>query len=164
MFDEQKSVYPKAMSFPAMVFWTGLFGGIFWGTIGSIAYYFNMTQIRPSVILEEWVMGNWKYGWIGTVVSIVIFGILSIGAAFFYYALLRKFPGMWFGIGYGILLFLIVFFVLNPLFPGIKPIGDLNRDTIISSICLYTLYGIFIGYSINYEYQNRIVQENEAAS
>lgn len=165
MVKEQESVnYPKPMSFLAMVFWTGLFGGIFWGTVGFFAYYFNFTEIRPNVILEPWALGDWKKGWLGTVISIILLGVFSVVAAFIYYAGLKKFKGFWFGIGYGIVLFLLVFFILNPLFPGIKPFNDLNRDTIITSICLYILYGIFIGYSINYEYQINNVQEKEAST
>lgn len=156
--------YPGPMSFPVMVFWTGLFGGIFWGTIGFIASYLSFTEIRPNVILEPWALGQWKNSWLGTVISIILIGLLSIGVAFVYYALLKKFNSIWFGLGYGLVLFLLVFFVLNPLFPGIKPFFDLSRDTIITSICLYIVYGIFIGYSINYEYQNNKGQKKEAAS
>lgn len=65
---------------------------------------------------------------------------------------------------YGIVLFFIVFFILNPLFPGIKPFTELKRDTVITSICLYIVYGIFIGYSISYEYQIKNTQNREAAS
>jgi hypothetical protein len=156
--------YPKPMSFSVMVFWTGLFGGVFWGAIGFFAYFLSFTEIRPNVILEPWALGHWKTGWLGTVISILIMGIFSVGAAFVYYAVLKKFKGIWFGLGYGLVLFLLVFFVLNPLFPGIKPFFNLSRDTIITSICLYIVYGIFIGYSINYEYQNNKVQEKESST
>jgi hypothetical protein len=165
MATKQKGTdYPKPMSFPVMVFWTGLCGGIFWGTIGYLAYIFSFTEIRPNVILEPWTLGYWKNEGLGTVISIVLLGIFSIIAAFIYYAVLKRFRGYWFGIGYGIVLFLLVFLVLNPLFPGIKPLFDLSRDTIITSICLYIVYGIFIGYSINYEYQLNNSQEKEAVN
>lgn len=147
--------YPKPMSFPAMVFWTGLFGGIFWGTMGFIASYLSFSEIRPNVILEPWALGGWKMEWQGTIVSILLMGILSVVAAYIYYLVLKRFKGFWFGIGYGIVLFLLVFFILNPLFPGIKPFFELSRDTIITSLCIFIVYGIFIGYSINYEYQNK---------
>ncbi|MEH7376371.1 MULTISPECIES: YqhR family membrane protein [Bacillaceae] len=156
--------YPKPMSFSVMVFWTGLFGGLFWGLMGFIASYLSFTEIRPNVILEPWALGHWKYEWLGTVISIILIGICSVVAAFIYYAVLRKFTGFWFGLGYGIILFLVVFFILNPLFPGIEPFFDLKRDTIITSICIYIVYGIFIGYSINYEYQNNNEQEKEESS
>jgi uncharacterized membrane protein YagU involved in acid resistance len=165
MANEQKETnYPRPMSFSVMVFWIGLFGGVFWGFIGYLAYIFNFTEIRPNVILEPWALGYWKNEWLGTMISIILIGIFSIVAAFIYYAFLKRFKGMWFGFGYGIVLFLLVFFVLNPLFPGMKSFFDLSRDTIITSICLYIVYGIFIGYSINYEYQINNAQEKEAAT
>ncbi|MDR6998710.1 YqhR family membrane protein [Neobacillus niacini] len=162
--DRKEKTYPKPMSFPVMVFWTGLIGGLFWSTIGWLAYYFSFTEIRPNVILEPWAFGSWKYGWIGTLISIILLGVISVVAAFIYYAALRKFTGFWVGLGYGIVLFLLVFFVLNPLFPSIDPLVDLNRDTLISSVCLYIVYGIFIGYSINYEYQNTEMKAKETSN
>lgn len=141
----------KPMSFIMMVIVTGLIGGIFWSGLSYLAYVFNFTEIRPNVILEPWTIGDWKNQWLGTVISIFLIGILSIGIALVYYAILRKFKSMLVGIGYGIGLFLLVFFVLNPIFPSIRPFGELERNTIITSICFYVLYGVFIGYSISYE-------------
>ncbi|WP_042355083.1 YqhR family membrane protein [Bacillus rubiinfantis] len=161
---KDKEKYPQPMAFPVMIFWTGLFGGVFWGTMGYLAYFLHFIDIRPNVILLPLALGNWKYGWIGTIVSIIIIGIISIGVAFIYSALLKRFNGLWFGIGYGIVLFAIVFVLLHPLFPDIKPLFELKRDTFITMMCLYMLYGLFIGYSISYEYQNKKVQEKEAAT
>ncbi|MEH7305622.1 YqhR family membrane protein [Neobacillus drentensis] len=31
-------------------------------------------------------------------------------------------------------------------------------------MCIYIVYGIFIGYSINYEYQNNVQQEKEESA
>jgi len=156
--------YPKPMSFPALVFWTGLFGGVFWSTIGWLAYYLNFTDVRPNVILEPWALGYWKNDWLGTIISIILIGIFSVAAAFVYYGLLKKFKGIWFGLGYGIVLFLVVFFALNPLLPGIKPFLKLGWDTFVTSICLFIVYGIFIGYSINYEYQMTLQKDKETAT
>jgi hypothetical protein len=162
--EQKEKKYPKPMSFPAMVFWTGLFGGIFWGLIGYVAYLFNFTVVRPNVILEPWALGYWKNEWLGTLISIILLGVFSVAAAFIYYFALRRIKGVWIGMGYGLVLFLLIFFVLNPLFPSIEPLNQMNRDTIITSICLYMVYGLFIGYSINYEYQNTTGKEKEAST
>ena len=58
---------------------------------------------------------------------------------------------MWVGIAYGLLLFLLVFFIFNPIFPGIPSFNELKLNTLITSICLYALFGLFIGYTISYE-------------
>jgi uncharacterized membrane protein YagU involved in acid resistance len=161
---EKEKKYPQPMSMITMVFWIGLFGGIFWGLIGYFAYVFSLTEIRPNIILEPWALGSWKKDWLGTVISIIFIGIFSVGVAFIYYATLKKLKGIWPGFVYGIVLFLLVFFVLNPLFPDMNPFFQLKRDTIITSVCIYIVYGIFIGYSISYAFQNQIVQVKETAS
>lgn len=160
----KKSEYPKPISIITLVFWTGLFGGIFWSLMGYLSYMFNFTEIAPNVILEPWAVGYWRKEWQGTVISIIVIGIFSVGAAFLYYAVLKKFNGIWPGIGYGIVIFLLVFFVLNPLFPSIGPVNELSRDTVITTICLYILYGLFIGYSISYDYNGHKLSEKEAAT
>ncbi|MBS4191246.1 hypothetical protein KHA94_13740 [Bacillus sp. FJAT-49705] len=141
----------RPMSYMNTVILTGLIGGIFWSGLSYFAYVINLTEISPNVLLEPWALGSWKKGWLGTVISIVMIGVVSIVAALFYYAVLRRFPSMWVGICYGIILFLLVFIVLNPIFPGISPFNELGRNTIITSVCLYVLYGVFVGYSISYE-------------
>lgn len=157
----------KPMSFISMVIITGLFGGILWSAIGLLAYLFSFTEVHPRVILEPWTIGEWKKGWLGTVISLAIIGVISIGVAFVYYAVLKKFKSIWIGIGYGAALFLLVFIVLNPIFPSIKPFGELGRNTIITTVCLYILYGVFIGYSISYEeseQENSRKKHNEAVT
>ncbi|MHC0035948.1 YqhR family membrane protein [Pseudoneobacillus sp. C159] len=148
----EQDQHEKPMSLLGLTVITGLFGGIFWSAIAYLAYLFHFTKIRPNVILEPWALGAWKNGWLGTVISIVIIGLLSIVAALIYYFVFRKFTQLYIGIGFGIVLFLLVFWVLNPMFPGIEPLKDLGRNTIITSLCFYILYGVFVGYSISYEY------------
>ncbi|PLR84468.1 hypothetical protein CVD25_04520 [Bacillus canaveralius] len=153
----------KTMSFIAMVILTGFFGGILWSGLAYIAYLFNFTNIRPNIILEPWALGDWKGQWLGTIISIIMIGIISIAAALLYYAVLRRFRSMWVGIGYGIVLFGLVFFILNPIFPGIRPFAELNRNTIITSICFYVLYGVFVGYSISYEENELRIRKKQEA-
>lgn len=167
MSDDQQKLeqnqQEKPLSFMAMVVLTGLFGGILWSTLAYFAYVFSFTEIRPNVILEPWAIGDWKESWIGTVISILAIGIVSIGAALIYYAALRKFKSIWAGAVYGIILFLLVFFVLNPVFPGISPFAELKRNTIITSICFYILFGVFVGYSISYEESELQMREKKEA-
>jgi hypothetical protein len=157
----------KPLSFISMVIITGLVGGILWSAVGLLAYVFSFTEVHPRVILEPWTIGEWKKGWLGTVISLAIIGVISIGVAFVYYAILKKFKSIWIGVGYGVVLFLLVFIVLNPIFPSIKPFSELGRNTIITTACLYILYGVFIGYSISYEeteQENSRKKHNEAAT
>lgn len=164
MSDESKKEQPertKPMSFMSMVVITGLFGGVFWSSIGLLAHYFSFTTIHPRVILEPWAIGDWKDGWLGTLISLGIIGLISIGVAFLYYILLRKLKSIWVGAAFGLALFALVLFVLNPIFPGIEPLRDLGRNTLITSGCLYLLYGVFIGFSISYEETEQKLQRKK---
>jgi hypothetical protein len=141
----------QPMSFMTLVILTGFIGGIVFSSIAYLAYIFDFTYISPRVILDPWALGDWKKSWLGIVISIIFLGALSIIAALIYYVLLRKFKSMWVGIAYGLILFLLVFFVLYPIFPGIPSFNQLKLNTLITSICLYALFGLFIGYTISYE-------------
>lgn len=155
--EQNEHAKPMSMKMTSVI--TGFFGGVFWSAIGFLAYYFHFTKIRPNTILEHWTIGEWKTNWIGTIVSFILIGILGIAAALLYYFTLKKFRKIWVGAAYGIVLFGVVFCILNPLFPNLNPITELDRNTIITTVCLYILFGIFVGYSISYEY-NEQQEEN----
>ncbi|TYR82442.1 hypothetical protein FZC66_02295 [Priestia megaterium] len=146
-----ESSVKRESSFLAKTIVIGFVGGILWSFIGYLTYVFNFSEIHPNTILQPWALGAWKERWIGLVVSIFVIGILSMIVGLLYYVLLKKFKTMWVGIGYGLLLWAVVFLVLNPLFPTIKTVADLTFNTIITTICLYILYGVFVGYSISFE-------------
>lgn len=145
------------MSFISKVIVTGFIGGILWSCIGYVAYIFNFTQISPKIILQPWAKGKWQDNWQGFIFTILLIGVISIGAALIYYALCRKINSMWAGVLFGVALFFIIIFLFQPLFPDMKPMKKLSSQTIITSICLYMLYGLFVGYSISYE-QNEFHQ------
>ncbi len=151
----EETLLNESGSFSKMVVITGFFGGILWSAIGYFAYYLNFIKVEPNIILEPFTVGTWRESWIGIVISIFAYGIISIVVAFLYYAILKKFKTVWVGAVYGIVLFLIVFIILNPIFPSMKPFFKLDVNTIITSVCLYLVYGVFIGYSISYEQQER---------
>lgn len=44
------------------------------------------------------------------------------------------------------------FFLFNPIFEDVKSITELKSDTIVTTLCLYILYGLFVGYSISFNY------------
>ncbi|MBS4173434.1 YqhR family membrane protein [Bacillus sp. FJAT-49736] len=142
-------------SFVKMVVITGFIGGVFWSAIAYFSYYLNFIKIEPNIILEPFTVGTWRESWIGIIISIFAYGIVSMGAAFLYYGVLKKLRTMWVGATYGVVLFLIVFFILNPIFPSMKPFFKIDFNTIITCVCLYILYGVFIGYSISYEQNER---------
>jgi hypothetical protein len=145
----------QPMSLLTLSVLTGFIGGVLWSLIGYVSYLFHFTTISPRVIFDFWAIGDWKNGWIGTTLAIILIGLLAIGAALIYYAMFRKRESMWVGAGYGLLLFLIIFTLLKPMFPSVKPLTELDVNTLITTVCLYILFGIFVGYSISYEHKEQ---------
>lgn len=148
----EQNKHGKQMSFNGTVASIGFFGGLIWSIIGYLAFFFNFIRVGPALVLMPWALGDWKNGYIGQLVGIAVISLLSIVVAFLYRFLLAKFNSIWPGLAFGVLLWFIVFYLLNPIFPGLKPLAELDINTVITSVCLYILYGVFIGYSISYEY------------
>ncbi|GAB3052125.1 YqhR family membrane protein [Virgibacillus ainsalahensis] len=141
---------------------TGFIGGILWSVLGVIMYYFNFTEIGPKhYLLRSWNTAKWTDGWLGDIISILMVGLISIAAALIYYGIFKKVNSMWMGAAYGIILWLIIFFMLQPIFTNIPPLAELSFNTIISTICLFILYGTFIGYSISYDYNDTKVKASK---
>lgn len=141
----------------------GFVGGVFWSIIGVFVYYFNFAEVAPKTfILRSWLKTAWTDGWLGEVVSIFVCGFLSIAVAFIYYIILKKWYSMWGGVLYGILLWLLVFVVLHPIYPSIPSIQEMKLESIVSTVCLFIIYGVFIGYSIAYEYFDKRMKQMQA--
>ncbi|MFB4210916.1 YqhR family membrane protein [Shouchella sp. JSM 1781072] len=142
----------KQMGFPMKVVLIGFFGGLIWSFVGYACYYFHLTEVGPSFVLLPWALGDWKIGHTGQVVGMAVIAVLSIGIAFLYKVLLQKVNSMWPGVGFGVVLWVILFYILNPFIVDLDPVQSYSLNTIVTTLCLFIIYGLFIGYSISYEY------------
>lgn len=149
----------QPLTFTSKVVTIGIVGGVFWSLIGYLTYLFKFTKVPPSLILSPWALGEWKNEQLGQWIGILAIGLVSILVAFLYKVTLVKINNMLAGIGYGVVLWVIVFYLLNPMFPELPSIMKLDKNSLITTLCLYLLYGVFIGYSISFEYH-----ENQRAS
>ncbi len=131
----------------------GFASGVFWSGLGAVAYYFHFTEVSAaSFIFRSFWQTDWTGTWLAEVLAILIIGILSMGSALIYYFTLKNKNGIWPGVFYGLALWAVVYFVLTPIFPAIPTFLELSSDTWVTTGCLFILYGVFIGYSISYEY------------
>ncbi|MFD1018716.1 YqhR family membrane protein [Thalassobacillus hwangdonensis] len=134
---------------------TGFVAGVLWGVIGGIAYYFSFTQVSAaSFLIRSFFQNSWSGGLLAEVLAILGVGLISILVALIYYLTMKRMNGLVPAILFGIAIWGIVFYLLNPIFPAVPGLGELNSDTIVTTICLFLLYGTFIGYSISYEYHD----------
>ncbi|MGM8365110.1 YqhR family membrane protein [Virgibacillus sp. W0181] len=139
---------------------TGIFAGLFWGSIGVFLYYFNFSEVSPaSFLVRPWISEAWTDKWIGDIASVLLTGIVSILSAIVYYSLLKKQNKIWVGVLYGIILWGVIFYLLQPVFTNIPALKEMSKETITSTICLFILYGTFIGYSISYDYFDSIIED-----
>jgi hypothetical protein len=142
----------------------GLFGGLFWSFMGYICYVFNFSEIPPNVIFDPIAVGDWKEGMLSQYIAIFLLGLISILVAFAYFAVLRKFNKLWISLLFGLVLWGIVFIILNPIFVNIDQVNKLDINTLVTTLCLYALYGVFIGYSISFEETELRMQEEATYS
>ncbi|GGF08233.1 hypothetical protein GCM10010954_03340 [Halobacillus andaensis] len=131
----------------------GFVSGVLWSTLGAISYYFHFSEVSPaSFIFRSFWQTNWTSSFLAEVLAVIIVGLLSILVSLIYYLILKRKNGMWPGLLLGVVVFAAVFFALNPIFSAVPTWSEITSDTYVTSVCLFILYGVFIGYSISYEF------------
>ncbi|KGX90895.1 hypothetical protein N781_05875 [Pontibacillus halophilus JSM 076056 = DSM 19796] len=152
MLEQNKQEKPMSVLSKSLI--TGFVGGVLWSFLGAIAYYFNFTTISSgSFVLRSFFQTEWTGTWLGELISILVIGLLSLATALIYFSVLKKTKGLWPSILFGVALWLITFFVFQPVFQAVPKVGELDGNTIVTTLCLFILYSVFIGYSISYDYQ-----------
>ncbi|WP_427902203.1 YqhR family membrane protein [Ornithinibacillus xuwenensis] len=152
----------ESSSFLGRSILTGFIGGIIASLLGIFMYYFNFSEVSAkSYLIRTWSKAAWTDTWLADLVSTSLIGILSIGVAIIYYGILKKIYSIWMGVVYGLVIWGIVFFILQPMFPNIPSVAEMEMKTIVSTMCLYILYGTFIGYSISFDYHDTVLKTSK---
>ncbi|MGP4072459.1 YqhR family membrane protein [Piscibacillus sp. B03] len=152
--ESKRSVFLKSL-------FCGVVGAFIWGIVSSIAYFFKFSEVsHATFILRSFFSGGWTEGLTGELISLAILTVLGIIPALAYYLLMKKLHGMMPGIMFGMGLWVLVFIIMNPLFYYVPSFYDLSSDTIVTTICQFVLYGVFVGYTISYEYHDRRIEAN----
>jgi hypothetical protein len=148
----QQNKKEKPMPYWVKCVLIGFWGGLTMSAMGYIAYLLNFSAYGPALVLSPWALGDWTNETASQIVGIFALALLSILAALVYKVLLAQWYSMWVGVAYGIVIWFVVFYVFNPMFPKLEPLGDLDQNTLVTTFCIYLLYGLFIGYSVCFEY------------
>ena len=131
-------------------------GGAFWSFIGYAAYFMNFTLIGPSIWIKPFVTEDFLVQPLAHLIGIAVGTFLSILVAFLYAFTLAKYYAPWIGLGFGLALFLLTYYVINPLLALTKkPIHNMGVNTFTTEICLFLLFGLFIGFSLSVEYSSK---------
>lgn len=130
----------------------GFFAGLIWGGLRIVEYYLRLTDLVPGFLVEFYFRHDFLTTKWGGVVGWVFFTIFSIAASLIYAAMLHKARGPWNGLAYGLIWWGLLYLLIGPS-TGMMPwIYDQGWNTIITDLCLFALWGLFIGYSINVEF------------
>lgn len=137
----------------------GIFAGLIWGGIRWIAYLLHFTKVVPGFMLVPFIKHEFLITIKGGLLGWGMFILLSILASFLYTLLLRKIPGPWAGMIYGLVWWGILFVGIGPQLKWMPSITKMNWDTIWTDSCVFVLWGLFIGYTAAVEYNDERLRE-----
>lgn len=133
----------------------GIFGGFFGGLFLLLLHYFKITEVRPKILLHVLFQDeNWLEKWYAYVVLLLLLSIISTIIALIYYILLRQRKSWITGAVFGIVIWATIYFIMPIIINNYNPFLYLSSESHVSMFCLFLLYGVFIGYSISYDYEN----------
>ncbi|WP_339064095.1 YqhR family membrane protein [Tepidibacillus marianensis] len=126
-----------------------------WGFFSLAAYYLQFTDVGPSMYAKPILNPDYVLTWQGHFIGLSFFIVFTLIVSLLYAQFLTKYPSPWVGIGYGLILWGLVFYVFNSWFHLTKPVHELGWNTNSVMISLYVLTGLFIGYSLSAEFNNQ---------
>lgn len=132
----------------------GFFAGIIWGGIHWICEVMKFTSVHSGYWIEPFFMRNDLAAPLGHVLGIGSFVLFSILAAFLYRAALIRFRGPWAGMVYGTVWWAVIFAALGPAFGLMEPLHRIGWTTIWTEWSIHMLWGLFIGYTIAFEFHD----------
>src|SRR5690606_3301955 len=111
-------------------------------------------------LFRSFISGKWIDKWYGYIFFVLFISVLSIVFALIYYVLFRKINGWFIGVVYGLMLWTIFGLFIPLLFYDISFTELVTSRTNVATICSFILYGVFIGYSISYDYEITVQDKN----
>ncbi|GGF86950.1 YqhR family membrane protein [Paenibacillus abyssi] len=137
----------------------GFFAGLIWGVMRWLLYTISFTNVLPGFLAEPFMVHSFLLtGW-GHVAGIAVFIVFSIAAALLYKAVLGRLLGPWAGLIYGVTWWLVLFMWLGPMLGMMPPAAKLGWNSVFTECCVFIVWGLFIGYSIAFEFTDEASRE-----
>lgn len=130
----------------------GFYAGLIWGAVRWLFYFFEFTKVLPAFLIEPFFRKEFMHSWIGHISGIGAYILMSLVASLLYTFVLLKWNGPWPGIMYGIMWWVFIFVLIGPFTGMVLKLWSLDLNSILSEACVFTLWGVFIGYSIALEF------------
>ncbi|REK77359.1 YqhR family membrane protein [Paenibacillus paeoniae] len=137
----------------------GFFAGLFFGILRWICYEMKFTILLPGYMLDSFFRHSFLETAWGYVIGIAGYIVFSIVMAILYKVVLGKLKGPWPGIFYGLAVWAILFGGIGPLIGIMGWLTQIGWNTIYTELCISTLWGVFIGYSIAFEFTDEVSRE-----
>ncbi|MBW5446793.1 hypothetical protein GE107_12040 [Cohnella sp. CFH 77786] len=141
----------------------GFFAGIIWGFVRWLAVALNFTSVPAAFLADPWVRRSALASGYWQTVGYVLFIVMSIVAAFVYYALLKPLRGPLPGLMFGAAWWAVFYLAVGPAIGAVPPLRKIGWNSILTDLCLFTVWGLFIGYSIAFEYHEDVKRERKLA-
>jgi hypothetical protein len=130
----------------------GFFAGLIWGAFRILFFFLGFTEVMPGFLLEPFFTHDFLAGTAGWMIGWAAWTLFSIVAAIIYTYLFRKLQGPWYGVAYGLAWFVLLILLIGPLLDMAKPLGAIDWNSLWTEGSVFTLWGVFIGYSISFEF------------
>lgn len=137
----------------------GFFAGLFWGGLKMIQNYLHFTTLSPVFLIEPFYKHSFLMTWPGYLLGWSVFILFSMAASLLYALMLAKAKGPWYGLGYGLAWWAFIFLLIGPVTGMMNWIAFLDWNTILTDASLFLLWGMFIGYSISFEFTDERIRE-----
>jgi uncharacterized membrane protein YagU involved in acid resistance len=137
----------------------GLFAGLIWGGLKIVEYYLGFTKVPIGFLAKPFFLRSYYHSAAGFWTGWAYFILFSIAAALLYAALFRKVKGYWAGLGYGAAWWAVLYFWIGPSFGMTNRVEQLGWNTVVTDFCLFLLWGLFIGFSISFEFTDERSRE-----
>ncbi|MCM3747283.1 YqhR family membrane protein [Paenibacillus pasadenensis] len=137
----------------------GFWAGLIWGLVHWLMYTFRFTPVLPGFLAEPFYQHSFLQTNWGHISGVLFFILFSIAAAFLYKILLGRSQGPWAGFIYGLLWWTLLFVAFGPLLGMTQPVNRMGWDGVLSELCLFAVWGVFIGYSIAFEFTDEASRE-----
>lgn len=137
----------------------GFFAGLIWGLFRWLATTFHFTKVNQAFLLDPFVKREVLNGFYWQVSGLAAFIGMSIVAALLYVLILGRLKGPWPGLWMGIAWWAVFYIALGPIIGAVPPIRTIGWNSIITDFCLFMVWGLFIGYSIAFEFHNESDRE-----
>jgi len=163
--NEKKPDFGDASVVPALYcLKIGTAAGAIWGLFRWLAVSMNLTKVPAAFLIDPWVKRSALGASYWQIAGFAAFILMSIVAAYVYYGLLKPLrgpvPGLLFGIGW----WAACYAALGPMIGAVQPPRSVGWNSWLTDLCVFALWGLFIGYSIAFEFHKEISREPEPSS